>query len=53
MDKLRVSGQMRNTGPDTTYFNRVTLDVRDARNRVIDCNDAFVDGANVRIPGES
>ena len=51
IDSLKISGQLRNTGPDATYFNRVTLDVRDARNRVIECNDSFVEGANVRLSG--
>jgi hypothetical protein len=49
IDSLGISGQVRNTSSDTTYFNRVTLDVRDARNRVIECNDAYVEGANVRL----
>ncbi len=51
IDDLGISGQLRNTGPDASYFNRVTLDIRDARNRVVECNDAYVEGVNVRLSG--
>ena len=47
---LKVSGKLRNAGNRPTYLNQITLDVRNAAGRVLDCDTAFVMGSRATLP---
>ena len=48
--KLRVRGTLRNRGRVPTFFNQLTVDVRNRNGRVIDCDGAFAMGSSVTLP---
>lgn len=49
LGEIRTTGFVRNAGPVMTYFTHVHQDVRDAKDGVIDCDYAMVDGSPVPL----
>ncbi len=47
---LRMSGDQTNVGATITYFNEVFFAVRDAQERVIDCDFTYVTGSSIELP---
>jgi hypothetical protein len=47
---LRMSGEQTNVGTSITYFNEVFFAVRDAQQRVIDCDFTYVTGSAIELP---
>ncbi len=47
---LKISGEQTNVGASITYFNEVFFAVRDAQERVIDCDFTYVTGSPIELP---
>lgn len=47
---LKMSGEQTNVGTSITYFNEVFFAVRDAQERVIDCDFTYVTGSLIELP---
>ena len=44
---LTLSGQVKNTGDQSTYFNEIWTEAKDAEGKVLDCDATYVKGSSV------